>query len=111
MTARPGAGRQGSAWYGPVSTPSPSPWTRRTPSRRGVDRGIHASAWDRVRGNLVVHGSGDRRDGGWVLEGATWTWSEKTGWVNALTAPIVALRLEGRLDEARAAAETLLESP
>jgi len=74
-------------------------------------RGIHASAYDRLRKNLVIHGSGDRVDGTWVLEASTWTWNEPTGWVDVLTAPIVTLRLAGKLEEARTAAESQLLAP
>jgi tetratricopeptide (TPR) repeat protein len=71
-------------------------------------RGIHASAYDPHRKNVVIHGSGDRVNGKWVLEASTWTWSEATGWMNASITHIVALRLAGKLDEARKAAEAEL---
>jgi hypothetical protein len=45
-----------------------------------VRRGIYASAYDRSRGTLVMHGSGDLVEENWELEATTWTWKESTGW-------------------------------
>ena len=45
-----------------------------------VRRGIYASAYDQRRGELIVHGSGDRIGDGWELESETWAWSADTGW-------------------------------
>jgi hypothetical protein len=54
-------------------------WSRLS-SSGPVRRGIYASAYDRRRGELVIHGSGDRVDGKWMLDGETWAWSADEGW-------------------------------
>jgi hypothetical protein len=45
-----------------------------------VRRGIYASAYDRRSGNFLIHGSGDRIDGKWILDSQTWAWSVGSGW-------------------------------
>ena len=45
-------------------------------------RGMHASVYDPIRKCLVIHGSGDRVDGKWVLESSTWTWNDDAGWTD-----------------------------
>ncbi len=45
-----------------------------------VLRGVYASAFDRRRGQLVIHGGGDLQDGDWHLDARTWTWAVGPGW-------------------------------
>ncbi|MDJ0699262.1 MAG: kelch repeat-containing protein [Woeseiaceae bacterium] len=67
---------------------------RRISSDGPVRRGIYASAYDQRRGELIVHGSGDRVGNSWILESETWAWKAGQGW--RLLSPAIDQTVEER---------------
>jgi hypothetical protein len=54
-------------------------WTQLS-SNGPVKRGIYASAYDKRRRHFLIHGSGDRIDGKWMLDSRTWAWTVDSEW-------------------------------